>query len=173
MRANGKILTVEDVKQVIAQARGGKSNPLAMFTALFEGLGDNASVSGEVLQKGLKESGIPLPKEAGEILGGIQSMEKNGDQVKLTLGAQLQPVVKGTQLLDWFWRLLSRGKVSRWHGAGGYHRIQVNKSVWIDIQRLQFHDNAGKRSVRVDTNFGGRNSTCRRDCRRKIRKRRR
>ena len=33
--------------------------------------------------------------------------------------------------------------------------VAVNKFVWIDIQRLQYHDNAGKRSVRVETNFGG------------------
>jgi hypothetical protein len=150
-----KILTVEDVKQVIAQARGGKSDPLAMFTALFEGLGDNASVSGEVLQKGLKESGIPLPAEAGEILGGIESMEKNGDQVKLTLGAQLQPVVKGTQLRLGPEIAFALQKFPDGMALADITGIQVNKFVWIDIQRLQFHDNAGKRSVRVDTNFGG------------------
>jgi hypothetical protein len=150
-----KILTVEDVKQVITQARGGKSDPMGMFTALFEGLGESASVSGEVLQKALKESGIPLPAEAGEILGGVQSMEKSGDQVKLTLGAQLQPVVKGTQLRLGPTIAFALQKFPDGIGLADISGIQVNKFMWIDIQRLQFHENAGKRTVRVDTNFGG------------------
>jgi hypothetical protein len=33
--------------------------------------------------------------------------------------------------------------------------VSVNKFVWIDVQRVQYHSTPGKRSVRVDTNFGG------------------
>ena len=34
--------------------------------------------------------------------------------------------------------------------------VSVNKFVWIDVQRAQFHESGGRRTVRVDTNFGGR-----------------
>src|SRR5271165_3072361 len=91
-------LTVEDVKELIKKARATASDPMGLGMGLFEGLGESATVTGEVLQQALKESGIPLPDEAGGILGSVQSLAKNGDQVKLVFASQLQPEVKGTQL---------------------------------------------------------------------------
>jgi hypothetical protein len=152
-----RTLTVEDVKQVIQQARSGGAgaDTAGVVIGLFEGLGDNASVTGAVLAQGLSESGILVPAEAKDILGGITAMEKNGDQVQLVMNSQLQPTVRGTQL-----RLgpMIKAVIQKFPDGialADITGIAVNKFVWIDIQRLQYHDNAGSRSVRVDTSFGG------------------
>ncbi len=82
-------------------------------------------------------------------------MEKKGDQVKIDFGSQLQPVVKGTQLRLGPTITTALQKFPDGIALADITGISVNKFVWIDVQRVQFNDNEGKRSVRVDTNFGG------------------
>jgi hypothetical protein len=150
-----RILTVEDVQQVIKGARGAGSEPVAIMRGLFEGLGESAALTGEVLQQGLRESGIALPVEATEILGNVQTLEKNGEDVKLVLKSELQPEVRGVKLK--LGPTIS-GVIQKFpDGVAlvGISGVSVNQFIWIDIQRVQFKDHAGKRSVRVDTNFGG------------------
>ena len=150
-----RILTVEDVKKVIQQSKGGGADPAGLVIGLFEGLGDSASVTGAVFAQGLHESGFPLPAEAKDILAGITKIEKDGDKLQLVMGSQLQPTVRGTQLRLGPTVSAVIQKFPDGAALAEISGISVNKFVWIDIQRLQFHDNAGKRSVRVDTNFGG------------------
>ena len=148
-------LTVEDVKQVIENARGAGADPMGIGRGLFEGLGESASVTGAVLQQGMQESGLPLPTEAVGIFGAIQTLEKNGDDVKLTLTSELQPEVRGIKLK--LGPVIS-GAIQKFpdgFALAGIDGVSVNQFIWIDIQRVQFKDNAGKRSVKVDTNFGG------------------
>lgn len=150
-----RILTVEDVKQAIQVAKSGGANPAGVLLGLFEGLGDDASVTGSVLSQGLRDSGIPLPPEAREILEGVTSIEKKGDKVQLVMNAQLQPTVRDTQLRLGPTVSAVIQKFPDGVALAEISGIAVNKFVWIDIQRVQFHDSGGKRSVRVDTNFGG------------------
>ena len=150
-----RILTVEDVKKMVEGARGAATDPMAILRELFEGLGESATLPGEVLQKGLLESGIPLPAEATAILGNVQSVEKNGDDVKLVLNSELQPEVRGVKLK--LGPTIS-GAIQKFpDGVAlvGISGVSVNQFIWIDIQRVQFKENAAKRSVKVDTNFGG------------------
>jgi len=148
-------LTVADVKKLIVKARAAKADPVSVGMGLFEGLGENATVTGEALQQALQESGIPLPAEAKDILGTVQSMDKNGDQVQLTFGSQLSPVVKGTQLRLGPMIAATLQKFPDGMALADITGISLNKFVWIDVKRVQFHETDGKRSVRVDTNFGG------------------
>jgi hypothetical protein len=148
-------LSVEDLKELIVQAKSANADPVGIVTGMFAGLGENASVTGDVFQKALNESGIPLPVEAKDILGSIQSMGKSGDQLKIDFGSQIQPVVKGTQLRLGPAIAATLQKFPDGIALADITGISVNKFVWIDVQRVQFHDDDGKRSVRVDTNFGG------------------
>lgn len=150
-----RTLTVEVVKQVIEQARSAGADPPAVAIGLFEGLGDHASVTGEVLAQGLRESGIPLPAEAKEVLDGIATIEKNAEQVQLVMNSQLQLTVRGTQFRLGPTMTAAIQRFPDGIALADIKGVAVNKFVWIDIQRLQYHDNGGKRSVRVDTSFGG------------------
>ncbi len=150
------ILSVEDVRQVIEQAKTSGTDPARVVIGLFEGLGDSASVTGAVLAQGLQESGIALALEAQNILAGIMTIEKSGDQLQLVLRSTLQPTVRGTELRLGPTVSAVIQKFPDGTALAEITGIAVNKFIWIEIQRLQFHDNAGKRSVRVDTNFGGR-----------------
>jgi hypothetical protein len=142
-------LTVEDVKQLILQARSDGVN------AFFDGLGDNISVAGEVLVQGLQQSGIPLPADARDILNSVSSIERNADQVRLVLDSELKPTVRGTQLRLGPAVSAVIQKFPDGVALAEITGIAVNKFVWVDVQRVQYHDTGGKRSVRVDTNFGG------------------
>jgi hypothetical protein len=150
-----RVLTVEDVKQVIEQARSGGADPARVVIGLFEGLGNEASVAGEVLMQGLLEAGIPLGEEAKGVLEGISTLEKNGDKLQLVMISQLQPTVRGTQLRLGPTVTTVIQKFPDGVALADITGVAVNKFVWIEIQRLQYHDNEGERSVRVDTNFGG------------------
>jgi hypothetical protein len=150
-----RTMTIEDMKELIQKGKSAGEDPLAVVTGMFAGLGQNVSVTGEVLLKALKESKVPLPKEAAEILGSVQTLEKDGDDVKLVFAEQLQPVVRGTQLRLGPTIAATLQKFPDGVALAEITGISVNKFVWIDVQRVQFHDNDGKRSVKVDTNFGG------------------
>ncbi len=150
-----RILSVEDLRQVIEQARSCGADRARVVISLFEELGDTASVTGAVVVQGLQESGIALPAEALDILAGVMTIEKSGDQLQLVLRSMLQPTVRGTELRLGPTVSAVIQKFPDGAALAEITGIAVNKFVWIDIQRLQFHDNAGKRSVRVDTNFGG------------------
>jgi hypothetical protein len=150
-----RALTVEDVKRVIEKARGAGADPVGIARGLFEGLGESASVTGDVLQQGLQESGVPLPAESKDIFGAIQTLEKNGDDVKLTLTSELQPEMRGIKLKLGPVIAGSIQKFPDGFALVGINGVSVNQFMWIDIQRVQFKDNSGKRSVKVDTNFGG------------------
>jgi hypothetical protein len=147
-------LQVDDVKQIIQQAQGLDSDPLGVVTRIFQGLGESATVTGEVVGQALAQSGVAVPGEALEIFRSVQSMSKNGDQVRIQLVSQLQPQVRGTQL-----RLGPSIGFTVQNFPDGMAMaditgIAVNKFVWIDVQRVQYHNTPGKRAVRVDTNFG-------------------
>lgn len=150
-----KVLTVEDVKQVIEKVKGAGTDPVGIARELFEGLGDTASVTGEVLQQGLLQAGLGLPGDATNIFGAIQTLDKTGDDVKLTLTSELQPEVRGIKLKLGPTITGAIQKFPDGIALTGINGISVNQFIWIDIQRLQFKDSGGKRSVKVDTNFGG------------------
>ena len=153
-RMNGT-LTVEDVKQLIELARRNTAGPVGLVLGLYEGLGESATLTSDVLQQALQESGIPLSAETMGILGGIQSLEKNGDQLKLMLNAELQPTVRDMKVK--LGPTISCAVQNFPDGVAfvGISGISVNQFIWIDIQRLHFKEIEGKRSVKVDTNYGG------------------
>ena len=149
------ILTVEDVKQLIERARGNTAGPVGLVRGLFEGLGESATLTSDVLQQALQESGIPLTAEVNSILGSIQSLEKNGDQLKLVLSAELQPTVRDMKVKLGSTISCVVQKFPDGIALVGISGVSVNQFIWIDIQRLHFKEIEGKRSVKVDTNYGG------------------
>ncbi len=150
-----RILTVEDVRHLIEGVRVASGGPLGIVLALSEGLGDEATLAGDVLQQGLQDSGIPLGAETQTILGGIQAMEKSGDNLRFVLHTELQPTVRDMKMKLGPTIACAIQKFPDGIALVGISGVSVNQFIWIDIQRLQFKENEGKRSVRVDTNFGG------------------
>jgi hypothetical protein len=148
-------LQVEDVKEIVQQAKSVDGDPMGVVTRIFQGLGDSAAVTGDVLQQGLTESGIAIPREAQEIFRGVQSVSKDGDQVKVQLVSQMQPEVRGTALRLGPAITFAVQNFPDGMAMADIAGVSVNKFVWIDVQRVQYHNTPEKRSVRVDTNFGG------------------
>jgi len=149
-------LQVEDVKELITQARSIDADPIAIVTRLFQGLGESATVTGEVLEESLVQSKIPVPREVAEILDCVEAVSKEGDQIKVQLESQMQPVMRGTPLRLGPVIAFTVQNFPDGMAMADISGVSVNKFVWIDVQRAQFHESGGRRTVRVDTNFGGR-----------------
>jgi hypothetical protein len=148
-------LQVEDVTALMQQARSVGADPVGVIRLIFQGLGDDVLVTGEVLRAAIAQSGFSLPVEAGDILGAVACITKSGEQVKVELNSQVETVTMGTpirlgpevtHLLQYFPDGMALADITG---------VAVNKFMWLDIQRVQFRDGAGRWTMRVDTNFGG------------------
>jgi hypothetical protein len=151
----------KDVADIAERAvAGGKSgDPGTVLRGLFAELGEQATVSGADLSAGLSQGlakgGISVPAEANGILSKVDKLTKDGDTVTLALKEQLRPTVRGAGL-----KLGPEIKFAVQNFPDGValadiSGIEVNKFIWIVVQRVQFHESGGKRRVRVDTNMGG------------------
>jgi hypothetical protein len=150
-----RTLQVEDVKQIIQQAQSIDGDPLGTVTRIFQGLGDSTTVTGDVLEQALAQSGIALPPEAQPIFRGVQSISKNGEQVQIQLVSRLEPEIRGTPTRLGPTISFAVQNFPDGMAIADITGITVNKFMWISVQRVQYHNTPGRRSVRVDTNFGG------------------
>jgi|SRR5579862_621450 hypothetical protein len=156
-----RTLGADDVAEMAERAvAGGKSgDPGTVLRGLFAELGDAATVSGADLaaglSKGLAKGGVTVPVEATGILSKVDKVTKDADTVTLALKEQLRPNVRGTGM-----KLGPEIRFTVQNFPDGValadiSGIEVNKFIWIVVQRVQFHESGGKRKVRVDTNLGG------------------
>jgi hypothetical protein len=150
-----RILQAEDVTELIGQAKNAGADPVGTVTRILQGLGDSASVTGEVVGQALAQLGIAVPPEAGDMLRAVQSIIKDGDLVEVQLASQVQSVVRGTPLRLGPAITFAVQNFPDGMAMADLTGVSVNKFMWIDIQRVQFHETEGRRSVRVDTSLGG------------------
>jgi hypothetical protein len=150
-------LGVDEVKGLIRGMRGvGAAGALGVVRQVLLGLGDRASVTGEVLGQALTQSGFALPVEAAEVLGTVRSITEDEDRVAVDFGAQVERTLRGKlpvrlgPAITCVVQDVSDGIV-----LGDIAGLAVKKFTWIDIQKAAFREVDGRRTVRVDTNFGG------------------
>jgi hypothetical protein len=154
-------LSVEDVTELITRVRSARaSDAVGVVREILAGLGASASVTGEVLQQAVRQSAFPLPAEAVDALKAVQSISRDGDRVTIDFGARVERTVRGDTPV----RLgpaitFAVENFSDGMALANIAGVTVKKFVWIEIQRVHFREAGGRRSVRVDTNFGGKEFT--------------
>jgi hypothetical protein len=104
----------------------------------------------------LEQAGFAVPAQAASTLGGVQSITKSGERVTVDLGAQMELKVRGdTPVRIGPEITFALQDLADGMALADIAGVAVHKFMWIDLQKVQFRETAGRRTVRVDTNFGG------------------
>lgn len=149
-------LTVDDVMKLITDAKAGTTDQVSTGLAIFQSLGENVVLSGDVLRKALSQASLSLGGRLADVLGAVGSVTKMGDLITLVNNQELRPVLQGKTL-----RLkqtvafevgLDGGNLSLSNIAG----VAVHEVFWIDIKQIQVRQQAGQRVMRVVTGEGSR-----------------
>jgi RHS repeat-associated protein len=77
-------LSVADVTKIIQQAQQSGGDPVSTGMQIFNGLGNNASVTGDTLRQGIKESKVDLGGAAADLIQHADSVSKSGSNVAIT-----------------------------------------------------------------------------------------
>lgn len=84
------ILTLEQITQIISQAKSAGTNPAVIGMQIFRSLGDNVTLPGNTLTLALTQSRIPIPGPLAPLVNVIQSVSKTRDHVLVVLGRQIE-----------------------------------------------------------------------------------
>jgi hypothetical protein len=149
-------LSVDDVMKLITDAKAGTADPVSTTLAIFQGLGENTLVSGDVLRQALSQASLSLEAPLADVLAAVGSITKAGSVITLVNNQELQPVLQGNTL-----RLKQNVtfEVALDDGIPSINNIEgiaVHKVFWIDIQQVQLRQQAGQRVVHVVTAHGTR-----------------
>jgi hypothetical protein len=149
-------LSVDDVIKLISGARSGTTDPVSTSIAIFQGLSENASLSGDVLRLALSQASLSFEGPLTDVLAAVGSITKLGSLVTFTNSQELRPVIHGTTL-----RL--KQTVTFEVGSDGGNPslrnitgVAVQKLFWIDIQQIQLRQQDGHKIVHVVTAHGTR-----------------
>ena len=148
------VLSVDDVKTIIAETKRGAADPPSMAMQIFAAMGDKVTVSGATLRDALSSSAVSLDGPLENVVGAILDLSKNGDLVSVNNGQEVQFELNGTPL-----RLKPqvRFTVTEQGGLPGIDAIagvSVHKFLWFDVQSIQLKNNQGQKMVRVVTTGG-------------------
>jgi hypothetical protein len=149
-------LTVDDVKNIIAQAQAGATDPVTVGMQIFNNLGDNVSVAGDTLRQALTESGVATDGPMAALVAAAASITKTGSQVAVNSSQEIQTQISGTSIK--FDRLVAF-TVGMDGGLPTISNIQgaaAHKVFWIGITEIQLRENQGQKILHVETSAGAR-----------------
>jgi hypothetical protein len=148
------VLSVEDLKTIIAEAKTGAADPLSIAMQIFSAMGDKVTVSGATLGDALSSSAVSLDGPLGTVVGGIQDLSKNGNLVSVSNAQEVQVELDGTPL-----RLKQQVSFAVAEQSGlptldAIAGVSVHKFLWFDMQSIQLKQNEGQKMIRVVTTGG-------------------
>ena len=155
--SQSSVLTVDDLKAIIAQAQAGAADPVTTGMQIFNKLGNNVTASGDVLRQALSASSInaaggPL----SSLLAAAQSIAKVGSQVTVTNTEEIDTEINGTPIK--FSPVVSFS-VGPDGGSPSINNIQgaaAHKFFWLNITQIQLREEQGKKILHVETSAGAR-----------------
>jgi len=148
-------LGVDDVLKLIAAARAGASDAVSTSLVIFQGLGDNVILAGDVLRQALAQASLALDGPLAATLAAVGTITKTGSLVTLVNNQELRPVLRGNTLRlkpTVTFQVGLDGDLSLNNIAG----LAVHEVIWIDIHQVQLRQQDGLRIVHVVTAHGTR-----------------
>ena len=91
-------LSVADVSKIIQQAQKSSSDPATIAFNIFNSLGNNASVTGEILRAAIKATGVKLEGAAADLISHADSITKSGNAVTVTSNSRYDTSQNGTTI---------------------------------------------------------------------------
>lgn len=149
-------LSVDDVKNIIAQAQKGTTDPVSVGMQIFNNLGENISVSGDTLRQALAASGVPTDGPMAALVAAAASITKTQSQVTVDSTQEIQTQISGTQIKFNPRVTFTVGMDGGFPTIGNIQGAAVHKVFWIGITEIQLRDDQGQKILHVQTSAGGR-----------------
>jgi hypothetical protein len=149
-------LSADDVVKLITAARAGMTDPVSTCLAIFQGLGENAVLSGDVLREALLQASLALEGPLADVVAAVGCITKTGSLITLLNNQELRPVLQGNTLRLKQTVAFEVGSDGGNPSLSNIVGIAVHKVFWIDIQQVQLRQQAGQRSLHVVTGEGSR-----------------
>lgn len=152
--SNSAILTAADLQKIFMQAKASTTDPVSLVMKLFEGLGENATIFGDVLRQALSDSSAQIGEPFHSILAGVQAVTKSGNSITITSDQDVETVVAETKVKLEQTISLNADLVEGCPTIDNIVGVSVHKFFWIEIQSVQLRQSNGRKSVRVATAMG-------------------
>jgi hypothetical protein len=91
-------LTLDQVTQLISQAKSAGANPLLLGIQMFNDLGDNVTLPGPTLALALTTSAVLVDPSLAPLLSAIQNISKAGNHVSIALNQDTELSLKNTRI---------------------------------------------------------------------------
>lgn len=150
-------LTVDDLMKFIAGARAGTTDQVSTSLGIFQGLGENVVLSGDVLRHALLQASISLRGPLADVLGVVGSVTKTGNLITVVNNQEIRPVFQGHTLRLKQTVTFEMGVESGNPSLSNIVGIAVHEGFWINIEQVQLRQQAGQRVLHVVTREGSRN----------------
>jgi hypothetical protein len=144
-------LTMDQVTQLISQAKSAGPNPLLMGIQMFNNLGQNVTLLGPTLALALTSSGVPVDPSLAPLLSAIQNISKAGSHVSIALNEDTELSLKNTRIKfakDTSFDVSDDAASPALNNIVG---LAGHKLVWVNVQSIQLTQNQGRWSVAVKT----------------------
>jgi len=149
-------LTVDDVKGIIAQAQAGATDPMTVAMQIFTSLGDNVTVTGDILRQALAAANVAASGPLSTLLAASQGIAKSGSQVTVTNSQQIQTEINGTQIRFDPLVTFNVGTDGGFPTISNIQGAAAHKIFWIGITEIQLQQNQGVKTLHVVTSAGSR-----------------
>lgn len=144
-------LTLDQVTQLISQAKSVDADPLLVGIQMFKNLPDNVTLPGPALALALNTSGVPIDPSLAPLLSAIQDISKVGNHVSIALKQDTELSLKNTRIKfakDTSFDVSDDAISPELNNIIG---LAGHKVFWINVESIQLTQNQGRWTVAVQT----------------------
>jgi hypothetical protein len=149
-------LTAEDVKNIITQAQVGVTDPVTVAMQIFNNLGDNITVFGDILRQALTDSSVAVDGPLSALVAAAQSITKIGSRVAVTNSEEIKTEIGGTAIRFKSLVTFDVGTEGGFPTVSNIKGAAAHKVFWFDIMQIQLRQDQGHRYLHVVTAGGTR-----------------
>lgn len=148
-------LSAADVAKIIQQAQQSSSDPATTAINIFNGLGDNVSVTGDALRQGIKDSKVTLDDTSSALLSKATSLTKTDNEVTINSSSKESSVSLGILNLKIANKVTftvgsEKGSPELTNIAG----LKAGKGVYLDVQKISVRPSGNSKAVFIQAGKG-------------------
>lgn len=145
------ILTLDQVTQLISQAKSASANPVLVGIQMFNNLGDNVSLPGSTLALALSTSAVHVDPSLAPLLTAVQNISKTGTHVSVALDQDTELSLKNTRIKFAKDTSFDVNDDAVSPALDNIIGLAGHKLFWVNVQSIQFTQNQGRWKVAVKT----------------------
>jgi len=144
-------LTLDQVTQLISEAKSAGANPQLVGLQMFNDLPDNVTLPGPTLALALNTSGVPVDPSLAPLLSAIQNISKTGNHLSVALNKDTELSLKDTRIKfakDTSFDVSDDAISPALNNIIG---LAGHKLFWVNVESIQLTQNKGLWTVAVQT----------------------